>query len=290
MLSNYIETFALSLIQGIFEFLPISSSAHLLITSEIFNFKSSSLIIDISLHLGSLLAIVFYFRKDLVNFFKKKNLALLIIVGSIPLIVFGFLLYKTNLIYYLRNIETIAWATLIFGIILYFSDKIKVKKKFDDDLNFKSILIIGILQIFALIPGASRSGVVITAGRFLNFDRYDSSKISFYLSIPALAGASRSGVAITAGRLLNFDRYDSSKISFYLSIPALAGASSLGIKDAFDKGIEFNILVIFSVIFSFLFSYLTIKYFLAYVKKFNLNIFVYYRILLAGVLLIVVYA
>ena len=128
MLSNYIETFALSLIQGIFEFLPISSSAHLLITSEIFNFKSSSLIIDISLHLGSLLAIIFYFRKDLVNFFKKKNLALLIIVGSIPLIVFGFLLYKTNLIYYLRNIETIAWATLIFGIILYFSDKIKVKK------------------------------------------------------------------------------------------------------------------------------------------------------------------
>ena len=129
------------------------------------------------------------------------------------------------------------------------------RKKFDDDLNFKSILIIGILQIFALIPGASRSGVAITAGRFLNFDRYDSSKISFYLSIPALAGA-----------------------------------STLGIKDAFDKGVEFNILVMFSIIFSFLFSYLTIKYFLAYVKKFNLNIFIYYRILLAGILLIVVYA
>ena len=255
MLFNYIETFALSLIQGIFEFLPISSSAHLLITSEIFNFKSSSLIIDISLHLGSLLAIVFYFRKDLVNFFKKKNLALIIIVGSITLIVFGFLLYETNLIYYLRNIETIAWATLIFGIILYFSDKVKIKKKFDNDLSFKNILIIGILQIFALIPGASRSGVAITAGRFLNFDRYDSSKISFYLSIPALEGA-----------------------------------STLGIKDAFDKGIEFNILVIFSLIFSFLFSYLTIKYFLAYVKKFNLNIFIYYRILLAGILLIIVYA
>ena len=255
MLYNYIETFALSLIQGIFEFLPISSSAHLLITSEIFNFKSSSLIIDISLHLGSLLAIIFYFRKDLVKFFQNKNLATLIIVGSIPLIVFGFLLYETNLIYYLRNIETIAWATLIFGIILYFSDKIKVKKKFDNDLSFKNILIIGIFQIFALIPGASRSGV-----------------------------------AITAGRLLNFDRYDSSKISFYLSIPALVGASSLGIKDAFDKGIEFNILVIFSIIFSFLFSYLTIKYFLVYVKKFTLNIFVYYRVVLAGILLIIVYS
>ena len=129
MLSNYIETFALSLIQGIFEFLPISSSAHLLITSEIFNFKSSSLIIDISLHLGSLLAIIFYFRKDLVKFFQNKNLAKLIIVGSIPLIFIGFLLYETNLIYHIRNIETIAWATLIFGIILYFSDKVKIKKK-----------------------------------------------------------------------------------------------------------------------------------------------------------------
>ena len=255
MLSNYIETFALSLIQGIFEFLPISSSAHLLITSEIFNFKSSSLIIDISLHLGSLLAIIFYFRKDLVKFFQNKNLATLIIVGSMPLIVFGFLLYETNLIYYLRNIETIAWATLIFGIILYFSDKVKIKKKLDNDLNFKNILIIGILQIFALIPGASRSGV-----------------------------------AITAGRLLNFDRYDSSKISFYLSIPALVGASSLGIKDAFDKGIEFNILVIFSIIFSFLFSYLTIKYFLLFVKNFTLNTFVIYRIILSAILFMIIYS
>ena len=254
MLSNYIETFALSLIQGIFEFLPISSSAHLLITSEIFNFKSSSLIIDISLHLGSLLAIIFYFRKDLVNFFKKKNLALLIIVGSIPLIVFGFLLYKTNLIYYLRNIETIAWATLIFGIILYFSDKIKVKKKFDDDLNFKSILIIGILQIFALIPGASRSGVAITAGRFLNFDRYDSSKISFYLSIPALAGA-----------------------------------SFLSLNNITSQKIELNIMILFSIIFSFIFSFLTIKYFLIYVKNFSLKLFVFYRIFLALVLFAIVY-
>ena len=88
MLSNYIETFALSLIQGVFEFLPISSTAHLLVVAEIFNFNSSSLIIDISLHLGSLLAITVYFRKDLTKFFQNKNLALLIVLGSIPLIIF----------------------------------------------------------------------------------------------------------------------------------------------------------------------------------------------------------
>ena len=142
MLTNYFETFTLSFIQGVSEFLPISSSAHLLLTSKLFNYKSSTLIIDISLHLGSLLAIIFYFRKDLINFFQNKNLALLIIFGSIPLIVFGFVLHASNLIYYLRNIEIIAWTTLIFGILLYFSDRFKIKKSFDNDLNLKNILII----------------------------------------------------------------------------------------------------------------------------------------------------
>ena len=254
MLSNYIETFALSLIQGVFEFLPISSSAHLLVVAEIFNFNSSSLIIDISLHLGSLLAITVYFRKDLTKFFQNKNLALLIVLGSIPLIIFGFLLHFSNFIYLLRNLKIIAWTTLIFGIILFFVDKFKVEKKFDIDLNIKNILIIGMFQILALVPGVSRSGIVITAGRFLNFDRYDSSKISFYLSIPALAGA-----------------------------------SILGLKNAFNQNIEFNFLIIFAVICSFIISYFTIKYFLIFVKNFSLNVFVFYRIFLAFVLFVIVY-
>ena len=254
MLINYIETFALSFIQGVSEFLPISSSAHLLLVSKLFNYKSSSLIIDISLHLGSLLAILFYFRKDLINFFQNKNLALLIIFGSIPLIVFGFLLYISNLIYYFRNIEIIAWTTLIFGILLYFSDRFKIKKNFNNDLNLKNILIIGLFQILALIPGVSRSGIVITASRFLNFDRYDSSKISFYLSIPALAGA-----------------------------------SALGLKNAFNQNIEFSFLIAFATISSFIISYFTIKYFLIFVKNFSLNVFVFYRIFLALMLFIIVY-
>ena len=157
MLSNYIETFALSIIQGVFEFLPVSSRAHLLIVAEIFNFNSSSLIIDISLHLGSLLAIIFYFRKDLINFFQNKNLSLLILLGSIPLLIFGFLLHFSNFIYFLSDLKIIAWTTLIFGIILFIVDKFKVKKKFDIDLNIKNILIIGIFQILALVPGVSLS-------------------------------------------------------------------------------------------------------------------------------------
>ena len=225
MFIDYFYGLILAIIQGITEFIPVSSSSHLIIFSELSNFNYRSLEIDVSLHLGSLIAIILYFRKD------------------------------TCLIDYLREIKIIAWTTLIFGILLYFADKFKTQRFIDKDLTIKNILLIGLFQVLALIPGVSRSGIVITAGR-----------------------------------LLNFDRYDSSKISFYLSIPALAGASSLGIKDAFDKGIEFNILVIFSIIFSFLFSYLTIKYFLVYVKKFTLNIFVYYRVVLAGILLIIVYA
>ena len=255
MMSNYIETFILSIIQGISEFIPVSSSAHLFLLSNLSNFSSSSLLMDVSLHLGSLLAIIFYFREDLKNFFKNKSLALLIIVGSIPLIIIGYILYISNLIYYFRNIEIVAWSTLIFGILLFFADSIKVTKKFNQNLNLRNILIIGIFQVLSLIPGVSRSGIVITAGRFLNFDRYDSSKISFYLSIPALAGA-----------------------------------SVLGLKDIMNQNIEFNILTIFSIIFSFFFSYITIKYFLVFVKKFSLKVFVYYRIFLAGLIFVIIYS
>ena len=87
-------------------------------------------------------------------------------------------------------VEVIAWSTLIFGLLLYFSDKLNVSKSFNENLNIKNILIIGLFQVMALIPGASRSGVVITGSRFLNFNRFDAAKISFILSIPALLGAS----------------------------------------------------------------------------------------------------
>ena len=255
MILFYLENLFLAFVQGVSEFIPVSSSAHLLIISKLYNFNSSSLEIDVSLHLGSLIAIIFYFRKDLINIFNNKNLLFLIIFGSLPIIIFGFLIYKTGLINYLRDIKLIAWTTLIFGIILYVSDQFKTNKKLDNDLNFKNILLIGLFQVIALIPGVSRSGITITAGRFLNFNRFDATKISFYLSIPALAGA-----------------------------------SFLGLNNIFEKNLEFNLILIFSTISSFIFSYLTIKYFLIYIQKFSLKLFVYYRIILAGILLIILYS
>jgi len=254
MISDFVEIFLLSIIQGVSEFLPISSAAHLVLISNIYEFKNQSLLIDISLHLGSLLAILYYFKDDIFNFNKNKNLFYKIIIGTLPLIIIGYLLYTTNLIYYFRNIKVIAWATLFFGILLYIADKNKFIKKIDTDFNIKSVLVIGFFQILALIPGVSRAGITITAGRILGFDRTDSTKISFYLSIPALIGA-----------------------------------STLGIKDLFKESIDFNFLVLIGVLLSFLFSLITIKIFLRFIKNFSLNVFVVYRLLLAVVLFYLIY-
>ena len=129
MFTYFLEIVVLSLIQGISEFIPVSSSAHLILASKINEFNIGSLQIDVSLHAGSLIAIILYFWKDLIGIFKDKKLFALIFFGSVPLIVVGLILYSTELIYNLRNIKVIAWSTLIFGILLFFSDKKKIKKK-----------------------------------------------------------------------------------------------------------------------------------------------------------------
>jgi undecaprenyl-diphosphatase len=254
MFRDFIEILILSAVQGISEFLPISSSAHLIIVSNLYELKTSSLLIDISLHLGSLLAIIFFFRKDLFDLRNNQKLLSLIIVGSMPLIIFGYILHTTELIHLLRNIKIIAWTTLFFGIILYFADQKKIDQDLSTNLNIKSIIFIGLFQILALIPGVSRAGITITAARFLNFNRVDSGKISFLLSIPALAGA-----------------------------------SFLGIKDAFNESIEINYIVSIAIILSFLFSYTTVKFFLNYLSKFSLNIFVIYRIIISLILFTIIY-
>ena len=255
MISQYIEVLILAFIQGFSEFIPVSSSGHLIIVSEIYNFNAGSLQLDISFHLGSLFAIIFYFRNDLINITKNKNLFSLIILGSLPLIIIGYIFFTIGLIDYFRNLEIIAWTTLIFGLLLFFADRSEIKQKLDTNLSYKSILIIGLLQVLSIVPGVSRSGIVITASRFLNFDRLDSSKIAFYLSIPALLGA-----------------------------------SFLGIKDILETSINLNLIFLFSIFFSFIISYLTIKYFLIYVKKFDLKFFVYYRIFLALILFVIIYS
>ena len=185
-----IELIILSIVQGITEFLPISSSAHLILISKYFNFSNENLTLNVSLHLGSLLAIIFFFKKELFNFISNKQLFFKIILGSVPVIIFGFFLIKLNLIDYLKNYKIIGWSTIIFGILLYFSDRVKVKKSINHDFKYRTALYIGLFQILSLIPGVSRSGITISGARFLNFSRVDSVKISFLISIPTLMAAS----------------------------------------------------------------------------------------------------
>ena len=254
MFQNIIEVIILSAIQGISEFLPISSSAHLILISSLYEFKSNSLIIDISLHLGSLFSIIYFFREELLDIKNNKRILSLIILGSIPLFIVGYILYSTGTIYTLRNIKIIAWATLIFGILLYIADKNRFDKKISTNLNFQTIFFISIFQILSLIPGVSRAGITITAARILKFNRLDSSKISFLLSIPALAGA-----------------------------------SFIGLKDLFNQPVDFNYLIIIAITGSFIFSFLTVKFFLIYINKFTMNVFVFYRIIIALILFALIY-
>ncbi len=254
MLSS-VEILILAAIQGISEFLPVSSAAHLIIVSKYYAFINQSLLIDICLHLGSLIAIIFYFRNDLFNFIKNKKFLMKIIIGTIPIIPVGFILYQTELIYRMRDLEVIGWMSLIFAIFLYVSDKSKITKKIDTVFTNKSAIFIGLFQILSLIPGVSRTGITITSGR-----------------------------------LLGFDRFDSAKISFFLSIPTLTAASLFGINNIYREGsAELNFLAIIAVIFSFIFSYITIALFLNFIKKFNLNIFIIYRIILSLLILALIY-
>ena len=250
MIADNFEILILSLVQGITEFLPVSSTAHLILISKFYELDNQNLLIDISLHTGSLLAILFFFRDDFFNFRKNKFLFLRIIIGTIPLLPAGYWLYESGLIHSIRNINLIAWNTLIFGILIYIADKTQISKS-DASFkhNFYPWIIAGLFQIISLIPGVSRAGITITAGRFLGFNRVDSSKIAFYLSIPALLAVSIFGV---------------------IQLP--------------EKSFEFNLLALIGIFLSFFFSYLAIKYFLQYIKKFSLTVFVVYRILLGIVL------
>ena len=143
---------------------------------------------------------------------------------------------------------------MFFGFILYFADQQKIEKNISADLNIKSILFIGLFQILALVPGVSRAGITITSARFLKFNRVDASKISFLLSIPALCG------------------------KLFLSL-----------KDIFEHSVKINLTILIAIILSFLFSYFTVKFFLKYINKFSMNIFVIYRIIIGITLLFLIY-
>jgi len=253
----------LSLIQGITEFLPISSSGHLVIIPFFMELPYQGKLFDISVHFGSLFAVIFYLRSDISKivqdlFSKNRSLSFgykitkNIILASLPLIIFGYIVNSYDF-KFLQLIEIVGWTTLIFGIILGISDKVKIKTY--NLPKTKESIIIGIFQSLALLPGVSRSGIVITMARFLGHNRSSSSKFALFLSIPAILGA-------TTLKLL-------SMIS--------------------NENIHFSNEIFLGLILSFIFAFLTIKIFMNYIEKASLQIFVFYRILLGIFILYLVY-
>ncbi|MEM7650687.1 MAG: undecaprenyl-diphosphate phosphatase [Pseudomonadota bacterium] len=201
---TWLPLIILALIQGITEFLPISSSGHLILVHHIFNNDmqwSNRLVLDVAVHIGTLFSVLLYFRKDVGTMlcglktaatgdFKSKGARLngYILLGSMPVIIAGLLL---NMLQpsWIMLMNVVAATTLAFGILLWIADRLPKRDKTLEDLNFKDALIIGCAQSLALIPGTSRSGITMTAARFLGYSRSESAHFSLLLAIIAIAGA-----------------------------------------------------------------------------------------------------
>ncbi len=195
---SFLPIFILGLIQGISEFLPISSSGHLLVAGKFLDFKQQSLLIDVSLHLGTLGAVLLYFSKEskvlLLNthnvFTNRSDENALftknILFATLPIVIIGGLLFAFGIADILRNLQVIALATIFFGILLYFAD---IRSNGDTEikeLTLQKSFLIGMFQILSIIPGTSRAGIVYTGSRFLNLNRIEAARFSMILSIPVI--------------------------------------------------------------------------------------------------------
>ncbi len=263
-----ISTIILAIIQGVSEFLPISSSAHLIIFRDLFLIgkdvitEDIALTFDIALHFGTLLAIILYFFKDFWDMFingitkgykdEKGKLLYYLIIATIPAAMVGFLFEDIIDGYIRNNFIVIAIALIVMGLIIYFVDKKMKEEKEIKNITLKEAFLIGCSQIFALIPGFSRSGTTITTGRLLKLNREDSAKFSFYLSLPIISGAV----------LLQLIKMD---INILIN--------------------HYKIFIV-GIVFSFLIGLLCIKFLLNYVKKKDFSIFMWYRLALGLIVLI----
>ena len=199
-----VQVIVLSLIQGLTEFLPISSSAHLILGSKVFNWPDQGLIFDVATHLGTLFAVLVYFRKDLWAMVTpwfgahpehevSRKLGMTLVVASIPAIAAGGLLHSW-VESVLRDTRVIAFSTIGFGLLLWWADSRFPHDKKLADMKMRPGVLIGLAQMLALVPGTSRSGITMTAGRMLGFDADASARFSFLLSIPVIAAAGAYGV------------------------------------------------------------------------------------------------
>lgn len=189
----------LALVQGVTEFLPISSSAHLILVPHIFGWPDQGVLLDVAVHVGTLLAVIIYFRRDVqaaISGFLgmlvgrrdgNVKLALLLAIGSLPVILVGFLL--NSYVEELRDFRILGWTTLVFGIILYLADRFGSISRRLAQMHRSDAVMIGLAQVLALVPGTSRAGITMTAARALGISREDAARFSMLLSIPTIIAA-----------------------------------------------------------------------------------------------------
>ncbi len=256
----------LAIVQGITEFLPISSSGHLILIPAFTGWKDQGMTTDVMVHVGSLFAVLAYFWRDVISiaggafdlvrrrWSSRARFTLYIIVATIPAVLFGLALKWFGLLDKLRGIEIVGWNALVFGVLLLIADKVGPRVKVMEDITFHPAMIIGLAQALALIPGTSRSGITITAARFLGFERAEAARFSFLLGIPAITGAG---------------------VLTFLEVRASGNALPPG--------------AITAAIFTFFSALAAIAFLMALVKRMSFTPFVLYRMFLAGFLLVMAY-
>ncbi|MGZ9899171.1 undecaprenyl-diphosphate phosphatase [Shewanella gaetbuli] len=257
-----LQVILLAIIQGLTEFLPISSSAHLILPSQILGWEDQGLSFDVAVHLGSLLAVIIYFRKEIgvmisawVNsIFKGQHnddskLAWWILLATIPAVVFGFA-FKGIIETYLRGPGVIAISTVVFGLLLWVGDKMSRNELTEYQTGWRKALMIGFAQAIALIPGTSRSGITITAALMLGLTKEAAARFSFLMSIPVISGA-----------------------ALLMSKDIISG----------QEAVDYHAMGL-GVVMSFIAAYTCIFLFLKLISRIGMTPFVLYRLTLGAVL------
>ena len=257
-----LQFFLSGIIQGATEFLPISSSGHLVLFAQLTNWEDQGLFTDIAVHFGTLFAVMIYLRKDiyyfLTNIFQFKifedQIIFKIILATLPAIILGYFIYDYVSLYF-RSIQLIASSSIVFAIILFFADRVKIESKSWNKITYIEALTVGLFQVLAFIPGASRAGVTITGARLLGYDRLNAARFSMILSIPII-------FASMTLSLINIFNEEYVPVNLHQSLSA--------------------------ALVAFITALLSIIFLMRFIKKANFNIFIIYRIVL-GIVLLVIY-
>ena len=257
-----LQYFLIGIIQGVTEFLPISSSGHLVLFAQLTYWKDQGLFTDIAVHFGTLFAVIIYLRKDiyyfLTNIFQFKifedQIIFKIILATLPAIILGFFIYNYISLYF-RSVQLIAISSIIFAIILFFADRVKMESKSWNKITYLESFIVGLFQVLAFVPCASRAGVTITGARLLGYDRLNASRFSMVLSIPII-------LASMTLSLINIFNEEYVAVNMFQSF--------------------------FSAVVAFITALLSIIFLMRFIRKANFNIFIIYRIIL-GIILLIIY-